>query len=265
MEHEPDLATGDLGEQAAQTVPMVHPKSNGVRDARDLTGAHDTGFVERHRVPRWRRVIQAGVALGVAGGVGVGVAALASAATTSTTTPGGSSSTTTPSTTPQKGAHPGFRGGMRMGGGPGFGGFGGLGGFGPVLHGTATVKGPNGYETIEVQTGTVTSVKDVSGSTWSLVVTSADKTAITYTVDSGTSVNGGEMGIASVKTGDTVDVMATVSKGTSTVKSLMDTTQLKNNRSSWAPSGQGTPPGAPANGKPSSSTGWYSTSSGQTT
>ena len=69
---------------------------------------------------------------------------------------------------------------LRAGSGVGFGI--GFGGFGPVLHGEATVKGPNGYETIEVQTGTVTSVKDVSGSTWSLVVTSADKTALTYTV-----------------------------------------------------------------------------------
>jgi hypothetical protein len=145
-----------------------------------------------------------------------------------------------------------------MGGGFGFGG---LGGFGQVVHGTATVKGPNGYETIEVQTGTVTSLKDVSGSTWSLVVTSADKTAITYTVDSGTSVNGGEMGIASVKAGDSVDVVATVSKGTAAVKNLMDTTQLKNNRTSWAPA-NGTPPAAPMGGKPTSSSGWFGGSTG---
>jgi hypothetical protein len=192
--------------------------------------------------------MQAGVALGIAGGVGVGVAALAGAATSSSSPGGSSTPTTAPKSTPQKG-HQGFRGGPLMGG------FGlGFAGFGPVLHGTATVKGPNGYETIEVQTGTVTSLKDVSGSTWSLVVTSADKTAITYTVDSGTSVNGGEMGISSVKTGDTVDITAIVSKGAATVKTLMDTTQLKANKTSWAPSTQGFPAGMPMGG--GSSTSW---------
>ena len=135
--------------------------------------------------------------------------------------------------------------------GPGMGiGFG-FGGFGPVLHGEATVNGPNGYETIEVQTGTVTSVKDVSGSTWSLVVTSADKTALTYTVDSGTSVNGGESGIASVKSGNKVSIVAVVSKGTATVKTLMDTTTLQANRGSWAPMPQG-PPTPPSSGSSTS-------------
>jgi hypothetical protein len=117
----------------------------------------------------------------------------------------------------------------------------GFGGVGSVLHGEATVNGPKGYETIEVQTGTVTSLKDVSGSTWSLVVTSADKTAITYTVDSGTSVNGGESGISSVKSGNTVSVVAVVSKGTATVKTLIDSTTLKANRGSWGPMPQGPP------------------------
>jgi hypothetical protein len=118
----------------------------------------------------------------------------------------------------------------------------GFGGFGPVLHGEATVKGPNGYETIEVQTGKVTSVSDVSGSTWSLVVTSADNSAITYSVNSDSSVNGGEMGIGSVKTGDEVSVTATVSKGTATVKNLLDTTKLQANRGSWAPQMPKSPP-----------------------
>jgi hypothetical protein len=120
----------------------------------------------------------------------------------------------------------------------------GFGGFGQVVHGEATVKGPNGYETIEVQTGTVTSVKDVSGSTWSLVVTSADKTALTYTVSSGTSVNGGESGVSSVKSGDSVSIVAVVSKGTATVKTLVDMSTLKANGASWAPMRQ-MPPMSP--------------------
>jgi len=124
----------------------------------------------------------------------------------------------------------------------GFGGGGfGFGGYGPVLHAVETVKGPNGYETLQIQNGTVTSVKDVSGSTWSLVVTSADKTALTYTVNSGSSVNGGETGISAVKSGDTVNVVATVASGTATVKSLIDTTNLKTNGAGWAPK----PPQAP--------------------
>jgi hypothetical protein len=114
-----------------------------------------------------------------------------------------------------------------------------------VLHGEATVNGPKGYETIEVQTGTVTSLKDVSGSTWSLVVTSADKTALTYTVDSGTSVNGGENGISSVKSGDKVSIVAVVSKGTATAKTLVDSSTLQANRASWGPIGGGPPMGMP--------------------
>ena len=205
-------------EEISGTVPRVHA-------AASTTSA-------RSRSPQWRRVLQAGVGLGVAAGVAVGAAALAGAATSGSTTPKSSS---TPATTPKA---PGAQGrhfaGHGFGGGPAMG-FGGFGGFGSVLHGEATVKGPNGYETIEVQTGTVTSVTDVSGSTWSLVVTSADKTAITYTINSGTSVNGGESGIASVKSGNTVNVVAVVSKGVATVKTLMDSTTLQANRGSWSP------------------------------
>jgi hypothetical protein len=139
-------------------------------------------------------------------------------------------------------------------GGAGFGGFGGgIGGYGPVLHAVETVKGPNGYETLQIQNGTVTSVKDVSGSTWSLVVTSADKTALTYTVSSGSSVNGGEMGIATVASGDSVSVVATVAGGTATVKTLIDTTKLKANGASWAPK----PAQAPQGSSSGSSSGFF--------
>jgi hypothetical protein len=198
---------------------------------------------------RFRRAAQVGVALGLASGVGVGAAALASAATSSTS-PSGSG-------TPKASAPPAF--GHHFGSGHGFAGRGfagaGFGGFGPVLHGEATVKGPNGYETIEVQSGTVTSLKDVSGSTWSLVVTSADKTALTYTVDSGTSVNGGETGISAVKAGDTVNIVAVMSKGTATAKALSDTTRMQANRASWAPAApMGPPSGAQAPAAGGSST-----------
>ncbi|MFZ0664526.1 MAG: hypothetical protein WAM97_02140 [Acidimicrobiales bacterium] len=208
------------------SVPQVHPVQNASTP---------------RRVNSWRRVIQIGVGVGVAAGVAVGATALASAATSSNGTP---SASTTPTTTPSKGGPGHFGGGRGFGGQRGgFGGIGGFGGLGDVLHGEATVKGPNGLETIEFQNGTISSVKDVSGSTWSLVVTSSDKTAITYVVNSGTSVNGGESGISTVKTGDTVSVIATISSGTSTAKTVMDQTELKAGHAEWAPRGpQGSGP-----------------------
>jgi hypothetical protein len=208
------------------TVPKVHPGT-------------DQAVPSPNKRPMFRRAIQVGVALGVASGVAVGAAALADAAT-SPTTP--TTPPTKPATPPTPGHFKGRPGGFGFGGRPA-GGLG-FGGFGQVLHGEATVKGPNGYETVEVQSGTVTSIKDVSGSTWSIVITSADKTAITYTVDSGTSVNGGETGISSVKTGDAVSIVAVTSKGTATAKSLIDTTRLKANGSSWMPPRQGPPSGS---------------------
>jgi hypothetical protein len=231
MEHDPQV--GDVA------VPRVHPATQADPDTQVHPGPQ--GTLAPAKNPRWRRALQVGVALGVASGVAVGATALASAAT-STTNPSGS---TAPKTAPKSQGHHFAGGGFRgFGGGGGFA-AGGFGGFGQVLHGEATVKGPNGYETIEVQSGTVTSVKDVSGSTWSVVVTSADKTALTYTVDSGTSVNGGETGISAVKTGDTVSIVATVSKGTATAKTLIDTTRLQANKTSWSPMHQGPPSGMP--------------------
>ena len=103
-------------------------------------------------------------------------------------------------------------------------------GGGPVIDGQFTIKGPNGYETLSERTGTVSDVTDTSGSTWSLTVKSADGTSGTFTVDSGTSVNGGEMGIGSVKTGDTVQVTAVVSGGTSTAKEVTDQTVAEGQR-----------------------------------
>jgi hypothetical protein len=234
-----------FSEDTGQTVPRVH---SGV-----------PATTARSRSPQWRRILQAGVGVGVAAGVAIGAAALAGAATSGGTTP---KSSTTPSTAKPgaKWAQGGHFAGRGFGGtalgGPG-GGFGlGFGGSGSVLHGEETVSGPNGYETIEFQTGTVTSVTDVSGSTWSLVVTSADKTALTYTVNSGSSVNGGESGISSVKSGNKVSVVAVVSKGTATVKTLMDATTLQANRGTWAPKGPGgpiSPPAAPSSGSATSS------------
>jgi hypothetical protein len=223
------------------TVPTVHPAVSPES--------------QKSRLGTWKRTVQIGVGVGIAVGVAVGATAIATAATSPSNPSTGSNSS---QKQPSSGHHFGFGHGFGPRAG-GFAGIGGFGGFGQVVHGEFTVKGPSGYETMEVQSGTVTSLKDVSGSTWTLVVTSADKTVDTYTVNSGTSVNGGETGISSVKTGDNVSVVALLSKGTATVKNLMDTSRLSANHQSWAgrPGSPGTPPNSstpPASGPSSSST-----------
>ncbi|HEY5026752.1 MAG TPA: hypothetical protein VII76_17380 [Acidimicrobiales bacterium] len=193
------------------------------------------------RTPRWLKLA---VGVGAAAGVAVGATALAQAATA----PGSPSSdnaasvaASTSTTTTMPGGPRGFSGPGRMRGGIGFGGLGGFGGGafggGPLIDGQFTIKGPNGYETLAERTGTVSSATDTSGSTWSLTVKSADGTSGTFTVDSGTSVNGGEMGIGSVKTGDTVLVTAVVSGDTDTAKQVTDQTVLKANGGTWRPMG----------------------------
>ena len=208
--------------------------------------------------PRGGRVLKLAVGLGAAAGVAVGATALAQAATSSDGVPQGSDATATASAptstaTAEPSEHPHGYGGMgRFGGGfegiPGPGGFG-IGG-GPI-YGQFTLKGPNGYETLAERTGTVSDVTDTSGSTWSLTVKSADGTSGTFTVDSGTSVNGGEMGIGSVKTGDTVRVTAVVSGSTSTAKQVTDETALQANGGSWRPTPP-SPPGPTGNTGPAS-------------
>lgn len=107
---------------------------------------------------------------------------------------------------------------------------------GPVIHGTFTIQGPNGtYEDLQEQTGTVTSITSGADNTWSLTVKSADGTSLTYVVDSGTSVDGGETGVSSIAQNDTVRVLAVVSNGTATAKQITDSTVLKNNGQSWMP------------------------------
>jgi len=192
-----------------------------------------------------RRLLKTAVGVGAAAGIAVAAAAIAEAATgpaaappaaaTAAASSSSNSSTTTPST-------PAPRFGRRLGGGV-FGGPGGFfaGGGGPglgaggAIYGQETIKGPNGYETVAWRTGTVSSVSDTSGSTWSLAVKSADGTTGTFTVDSSTSVNGGEMGIGSVTNGQNVDVVAVVSNGTATAKTVTDTSTLKANAGTWQP------------------------------
>jgi hypothetical protein len=116
--------------------------------------------------------------------------------------------------------------------GKGFGHLGhGFGGFGGALHGEFTVPGPNGgYQTMAMQTGTVTAVRSSS-----LTVKSADGYSKTYVVDGNTLVDAGQNGIGSVKNGDTVHVLAIVSGSTARAVRVEDATNIRNLEGRWRP------------------------------
>lgn len=138
--------------------------------------------------------------------------------TGSTPTP---SSSPTPSAAPTPGKHRGF----------GFGGFGGfgIGGYGGAVHGQLTVpKSGGGYQTVDVQRGTVTAV-----SSSSITVKSADGFTATYTVTGSTEVNAESAGIGSVKSADSVFVTATVSGGTATASNITDMTSIGASRGAF--------------------------------
>lgn len=123
-----------------------------------------------------------------------------------------------------------------------FGSFGGvgLGGLGGAIHGQFTEpKAGGGYQTVAVQRGTVTVV-----SSSSITVKSADGFSATYAVSSSTEVNAIAAGIGTVKVGDTVDLTATVSKGTATAASIIDMTAIRASRGAF-----GLPGGPPADGQ----------------
>lgn len=126
-------------------------------------------------------------------------------------------------------------------GGPGVFGF----GLGPAgaIHGTFTVKGPNGtYETIDTQYGTAEAV-----SSSSITVKSADGFSQTYAVSSSTVVDAQPNGISSVRVGDTVSIQGLVSGSTVTAERVLDITQVKAQHPS---SGPGHPFGPGGPGKP---------------
>lgn len=118
----------------------------------------------------------------------------------------------------------------RFGLGLGIGGLGGLGGLGGgAIHGQLTVpKSGGGYQTVDVQSGTVSSVSPTS-----ITVKSADGFTATYAVTSSTEVNAESAGIGSVKSGDTVFVMATTSGSSATASDVTDITSIKNSRGAF--------------------------------
>ena len=91
-----------------------------------------------------------------------------------------------------------------------------------AIHGQFVVpKQGGGYQTIDTQRGTVTAVSSTS-----ISVKSGDGYTNTYQVTSSTMVDAQRGGIASVKTGQTVSVLATVSGSSATATQIADFSTL---------------------------------------
>ncbi|HTW01971.1 MAG TPA: hypothetical protein VMF87_16855 [Streptosporangiaceae bacterium] len=165
-----------------------------------------------------RPYVVAGVAVAALLG-GAGAALASSGSGSPTGSPSAVAASPAPSPAPQgptgPGGHGGHGGFRRFGAG----GFGGL--FG-ALHGQLVVTKPGGgYETVDVQSGQVTAV-----STTSITVKSADGYSKSYAVAASTNVDAQRDGIGSVKVGNQVSLLATVSGGTATATSITDQTLL---------------------------------------
>ena len=162
---------------------------------------------------RRRRFGVAGVVVFVTGlVVGMILAGLTGAGAQPTSSP----STSTSPNLPVKGFGHGF-------GHEGF-------GFG-AIHGEFTTAAPGGgYQTLATQIGTVSSV-----SSSSITVKSEDGFTRTYGVDDNTLVNAGNNGIADVKSGDTVRIVAVVSGGKTSAVEVIDGTNVSKLRGRWAP------------------------------
>jgi hypothetical protein len=175
-----------------------------------------------------RPLIIAGVAV-VALGSGAGVAL---AATSGSGSPASARAVAaSPSPSPPRPERPGKafgRGHVRFGG-PGFfrrpaigDAIGGPGFFG-VVHGQVVVPKPGGgYQTVDIQQGTVTAVSGTS-----ITLKSADGFTKTYTVTSSTLVTAQRGGIGSVKVGNKVVVSATQSGAAATATRISDLTLLQ--------------------------------------
>jgi hypothetical protein len=98
-----------------------------------------------------------------------------------------------------------------------------MGAHGMGIHGEFVTPAPGGgYQTLATQRGEVTSV-----SASSLTVKSEDGFSRTYVIDDNTMVNAGNDGIADVKTGDEVHVMALVKDGKASAVDVRDATRAR--------------------------------------
>jgi hypothetical protein len=196
----------------------------------------DTGYGAPRRGPRLAGLLAvAGIALAAGGGI----AYVATHSGNNVNTLASRGSAQSPAPSPSASAPSGHRRGPgRFGALGGLGGFGfGGGGLGGAIHGEATVpKSGGGYQTIDLQRGTVSTVSDSS-----LTVTSADGYSATYVVSSSTEVNAQAAGIGTVKVGDSVAVTATLSGTTATAASIIDLTSIRSSHGSF-----GFPTGPPS-------------------
>ena len=104
-------------------------------------------------------------------------------------------------------------------------------GMGMGIHGEFVTRAPGGgFQTVASQVGEVT---DVSAS--SIAVRSEDGFSRTYGVDDNTLVNAGNQGIADVKKGDQVRIMAVVRDGKAQAVKINDATQVDQLRGRWMP------------------------------
>jgi hypothetical protein len=223
---------------------------NSGPDNRDESGSDNPEIIDsRYGGPPRRRPHLAGLAVVavVALGAGGGIAYVASHTASGASTDAAAGAAQSPSASPSASTPPyggrGHGGFGRFGGPGGFGGLG-LGGLGGVIHGQVTEpKSGGGYQTVDVQRGTVTAV-----SSSSITIKSADGYSATYAVSSTTEVNAQAAGIGTVKTGDSVDITATVSGGTATAASIIDETSIRSSRGSFGfPAGPPSPPSTTQN------------------
>lgn len=155
-------------------------------------------------------------------GAGATVAVIATAGSPSLASSGQLAATPSPSPSASQPGHGRYGPGGKFPGRGVFGGRLGLGAFG-ALHGEFVVpRAGGGYQTDDMQRGSVTSV-----STSSITIKSADGFTKTYQVTSSTLVDAQRDGISSVKDGHQVLVVATVSGGTATATSIQDLSLLQ--------------------------------------
>ena len=192
---------------------------------------HNTEIIESHGGWHGRRPHLAGLlvvaVIALFAGGGIAYVATHSGNSVSPAAAQGAAQSPTPS---PAASTPSFRG-HGFGGFGRFGGFGGLGlgGLGGVVHGQITERtSSGGFQTVDVQTGTVTAV-----SSSSITVKSADGYSATYVVISSTEVNAQAAGISTVKVGDTVELTATVSGRTATAASIIDVTSIRSSQGSF--------------------------------
>ena len=212
-------------------------------DPADWIGAADRPgdtiiFGPASRAMRSRRpFIVAGVAVAaLLGGAGVAYAVSNSGASAQVTAASPSSPSPSPSPSHQGFRHFGGPGGF--GGPPAFG-FGRSAGIFGAVHGQLVVPKPSGgYQSVDIQSGTVTAV-----SASSITVRSADGFVRSYAVTSSTIVDAQRDGIGSIKTGNQVSLLATVSGGTASAATIADQTLLQQGRPAYGYGGTSGSPG----------------------